>query len=103
MVQKFPALAPRVRAYRRVADRRWDLRLENGVTVLLPETNVEAALVELVGADAQYRLLSRDVTAIDLRLPDRFTVRLAPDAAARREASNPLSEKEARRKWESET
>ncbi|MBV1887308.1 MAG: FtsQ-type POTRA domain-containing protein [Parvibaculaceae bacterium] len=103
MVQKFPALAPRVRAYRRVADRRWDLRLENGVTVLLPEINIEAALVELVEADEQYRLLSRDVTAIDLRLPDRLTVRLAPDAAARREASNPLSEKEARRKWESET
>lgn len=103
MVQKFPELAPRVRAYRRVADRRWDLRLENGVTVLLPETNVEAALVELVGADMQHRLLSRDVTAIDLRLPDRFTVRLAPDAAARRDASNPLSEKEARKEWESET
>jgi cell division protein FtsQ len=59
-----------------VANSRWDLHLENGVTVKLPEKGIDAALAELVKLDSQSRLLDRDVSVIDLRLPDRITVRL---------------------------
>jgi cell division protein FtsQ len=59
-----------------VAERRWDLHLENGVTVKLPEKNVRQALATLVKLDAEQQLLARDVVVIDLRLPDRVTVRL---------------------------
>jgi cell division protein FtsQ len=42
----------------------------------------------LVALDRDKKLLSRDITAIDLRLADRVTVRLSDDAAqARDEAS----------------
>tara|TARA_E500000305_G_scaffold102268_1_gene96795 strand:- start:3642 stop:4442 length:801 start_codon:yes stop_codon:yes gene_type:complete len=86
VVAAWPELQARVRAYVRVGDRRWNLRLENGVDVLLPEVGVSEALAELVAIDEAQRVLARDIEAIDVRLPDRFTVRLSPDAAARRDA-----------------
>jgi cell division protein FtsQ len=59
-----------------VAGRRWDLHLDHGVTVKLPEKNVRQALATLVRIDAAEQLLSRDVIVIDMRLADRMTVRL---------------------------
>lgn len=87
LVAQWPELQARVRAYVRVGDRRWNLRLENGVDVLLPETGVEDTLAELVTLEDTHRLLARDIEAIDMRLHDRFTVKLSPDAAARRNAA----------------
>ncbi|WP_309085290.1 cell division protein FtsQ/DivIB [Chelativorans sp.] len=90
-VSKVRGLQGRVRAYIRVADRRWDLRLDNGVTIKLPEKDVEAALSEASRLDAEYSLFSRDIMAIDLRLADRLTVALAPEAAeARKKAFEEL-------------
>ena len=77
-----PQLLARVRAFVRVGDRRWNLRLENGVDVKLPETGVAMALSGLADYDAQYKILSRDIVAVDLRLPDRVSVELTDDAAA---------------------
>jgi len=71
-----PAIVAQLRAAVRVADRRWDLHLDNGVTVKLPEKNVRKALAELVKLDTEERLLARDVVVVDMRLPDRVTVRL---------------------------
>jgi len=86
-VKRYPELAVRVKAYIRVGERRWDLRLDNGITVKLPEQHEDAALAELVDLDREYRLLSRDVLAIDMRLEDRLTVRLTPEAAEQRRAA----------------
>jgi cell division protein FtsQ len=71
-----PSVAEQMRAAVLVAERRWDLHLENGVTVKLPEKNVRRALATLVKLDAERQLLARDVVIVDLRLPDRVTVRL---------------------------
>jgi cell division protein FtsQ len=71
-----PEIAMQMRAAVLVAERRWDLNLEGGVKVKLPEKQVRQALTQLVKLDTQYGLLTRDVTVIDLRLPDRVTVRL---------------------------
>lgn len=86
-VAAYPAIASRIRGYVRVSDRRWNLRLDNGVTVKLPEQGEAGALAELAALDAGSGLLSRDIRAVDMRLPDRLVVRLSPDAAAAREAS----------------
>ncbi len=51
VVARYPDLASRVKAYIRVADRRWDLRLENGVTVQLPENGEDAAMAEVQDLD----------------------------------------------------
>jgi cell division protein FtsQ len=71
-----PAIAERLQSAVFVAARRWDLHLDDGLTVKLPEHDVGPALAELVQLDAEKQLLSRDVVVIDLRLPDRVTVRL---------------------------
>jgi cell division protein FtsQ len=71
-----PEIVEQLRAAVLVSGRRWDLQLDNGVTVKLPEKNVREALAQLVRLDAERQLLARDVVVVDLRLPDRVTVRL---------------------------
>jgi cell division protein FtsQ len=86
-VEGYPGLASRVKGYIRVAERRWDLRLENGITVKLPERDEDAAINELLAMDRENGLLSRDILAVDLRLDDRVVVELTPDAQANRLAA----------------
>ncbi len=74
-----------VRASILVAERRWNLRLKNGLDVRLPEGDIDSALDLLASLDRDKRLLSRDITLVDLRLPDRVTVRLSDDVARARE------------------
>ena len=84
VLDRYPDIAGRVRASILVAQRRWDVALKNGIEVELPETNEGAALRRLVALDRDKKLLSRDITIVDLRLPDRLTVRLSDAAAAAR-------------------
>jgi cell division protein FtsQ len=79
-----PELRARVKAAIRIADRRWDLRLDNGVTISLPEDNVGDALKRFAAFDAGRDVLSRDITAVDLRLDDRIALRLSEAALERR-------------------
>ncbi|KQO80304.1 cell division protein FtsQ [Rhizobium sp. Leaf262] len=81
----WPEIRNRVRAYVRVAGRRWDLHLDNGIVVKLPEENVPKALQLLSRMDMEDKVLSRDVAAVDLRLSDRTTVQLTEGAAERRQ------------------
>lgn len=85
IVDRYPDIRSALRASILVADRRWDLRLTNGVNVQLPEGDIAAALDRLVELDHDKKLLSRDITVVDLRLPDRVTVRLSDAAAAARD------------------
>ncbi len=87
VLDRYPDLRPNVRAAVLVAERRWNLRLRNGVDVRLPEFDVEHALDQLAGLERDDRLSSRDITGIDLRLTDRVTVRLSDAAAQARDES----------------
>jgi cell division protein FtsQ len=87
LLDRHPPLRDRVRASVLVAERRWNLKLKNGIDVRLPESGAEAALARLVALDREKKLLTRDIAAVDLRLDDRVTVRLSEEAAqARAEA-----------------
>jgi cell division protein FtsQ len=70
-----PSLSARVEAAVRVGGRRWDLRFDNGVDVAMPETGLAEAWRQLAAFERRHQLLGRDITAIDLRLPDRVVVR----------------------------
>ena len=85
LIDRYPVIREQLRASILVADRRWNLKLKNGLDIRLPETGVEAALDTLVTLDRDKKLLSRDLTAIDLRLADRVSVRLSDEAGAARE------------------
>lgn len=81
---KWPDIKKRIKAFIRVAGRRWDLKLDSGVVVKLPERDMERAMADLSRLDHDHQLLERDIVAVDLRLSDRTTVQLSPDAAVRR-------------------
>jgi cell division protein FtsQ len=85
VLDRYPTIRAQVRASILVADRRWNLKLKNGIDVRLPETDPAGALDVLAGLDRDKKLLTRDITAVDLRLPDRVTVRLSDTAAQARE------------------
>jgi cell division protein FtsQ len=96
VVDRFPDIHAALRASILVAERRWDLKLKNGVEVRLPEKNVAQALERLTTLDREKKLLSRDITAVDLRLPDRVSVRLSDAAAQARDDA--LREREKKKK-----
>jgi cell division protein FtsQ len=85
LLDRFPEIRSALSASVLVAERRWNLRLTNGMDVRLPENDLQGALDRLVKLDHEKKLLSRDITSIDLRLPDRVTVRLSDAAAQARE------------------
>lgn len=87
LMERFPQIKEATRAMVLVGERRWNLYLKNGIDVRLPEYDVERALQRLNALAQEKQILTRDITAIDLRLPDRIAVRLSEDAfAARQEA-----------------
>lgn len=95
-----PAIRAQVKASVLVAKRRWNLHLNDGIEVLLPEHDPAAALAQLAGLARDKDLLSRDITVVDFRLPDRVVVRLSDAAAqARAEAIKAaLKDKKTKRK-----
>jgi cell division protein FtsQ len=83
LLDRQPGFKARVRAAVLVGQRRWNLRLDNGVEVRLPEEGAEAAISDLVQLDREQQLLARQIEAIDMRFPDRLIVKLpqgSPDA-----------------------
>lgn len=77
----YPDFQSKVYAAVRVGDRRWNLRLTNGMDVKLPETGVSSAVARLIAADKDSKLFDRDIVEVDMRRMDRVTVRLSDSAA----------------------
>jgi cell division protein FtsQ len=77
MLASEPALSSRVQAATWVGDRRWTLRLDNKVDVLLPEKAPLAAWRLLARTERDQALLDRAVLVIDLRqAPERMRLKL---------------------------
>ncbi|MEA3534470.1 cell division protein FtsQ/DivIB [Rhizobium sp. CC-YZS058] len=83
----WPEIQKRVKAYVRVAGRRWDLVLDNGVIVKLPEHDLDRAMQVLSTMEEGQQLLERDIAAVDLRLEDRTSIQLTAGAAERRQVA----------------
>jgi cell division protein FtsQ len=79
-----PELRAQVRAGILVSERRWTLKLMNGVDVKLPEQGHIEALKQLAKLDRESQVLSKDILAIDLRAPGRVAFRLTEEAAQAR-------------------
>ena len=71
-VQGKRAIAARIAAYSRVSMRRWNLILDDGVVVQLPETGWQKQLDALEHLIVDSSILERDVTQIDLRSPTHY-------------------------------
>ena len=88
-----PVLEAGLVALSRIADRRWDLIYDTGLRVQLPELGVARALRNLESYQADYQLLDRDVTVIDMRVdtlvavrPTKTDAELAAEEKARKAA-----------------
>src|ERR1700692_3080795 len=85
LLARYPQVNSVTKAAIFVGERRWNLRLKDGLDIRLPENEVGNALAALSTLDKEDRLFSRDIVAVDMRLPDRLTVQLSDDAAKARE------------------
>ena len=86
-------IAPRLRGLVRMGERRWDLVLDRNQRVLLPETGARAAIDRVIALSQAKDMLERDVVVVDMRNPNRPTVRLNNEAAtALRRASETRDE-----------
>jgi cell division protein FtsQ len=96
LLDTYPQVRDQMRAAILVAQRRWNLKLKNGIDVRLPEFEPARAIETLIALDRDKQILSRDILAIDLRLPDRVTVRLSEAAGEARDQA--FKDKKTRRK-----
>ena len=71
-----------IRGLVRIGERRWDAVLDGNRVIQLPENDPGGAIRQLLGYERRARLLSREIRAIDLRVPNQVVVRLAPEVAA---------------------
>lgn len=70
------AVAARVQIMQRISGRRWNLILDDGVVVELPETGWQKQLGVLEHLIVDKGVLERDIKEIDLRLPDNYFFQL---------------------------
>lgn len=71
-VAQHRSLEARVRAYQRISQRRWNLILDDGVLVKLPELGWQKELDALEHLIVDKGILERDVSEIDLRSPTQY-------------------------------
>ena len=69
-----PSVKPQVAAAVRVGDRRWNLRLVNNVTVMLPQSNPQDAWVRFSQLVDREGLLTKAIRSVDMRVEDRVFI-----------------------------
>lgn len=77
-LQDYPQIRQVLRAATRIGERRWDLLLEPGVTVRLPDENETIGLRRLATLLHDPQILNREVQTVDLRFPDRMVLERSP-------------------------
>ena len=95
LLSRYPQVSSVTKAAIFVGERRWNLRLKDGLDIRLPELEVGGALLALSKLDKEDHLFSRDIVAVDMRLSDRLTLQLSDDAARAREELFKKSKKKA--------
>lgn len=78
LVEAEPVLRNRVAACVRIGQRRWDLKLTNGLVLKLPEQSMEVALRRAAESQSREGIFERGLVAVDLREADRMILRTAP-------------------------
>jgi cell division protein FtsQ len=71
-----PDIDSRVTAAVFVGDRRWNVRIDNAIDVMLPEDDLSGAWSKLAELQRTSQILQRNVETIDMRMPDRLVLRV---------------------------
>ncbi len=80
LIRAAEPLGDRLRGLVRMGERRWDVVLDRGQRILLPEYGALRALERTIALDVAQDLLARDVAKVDLRLEGRPTVQMTQAA-----------------------
>lgn len=80
LVRAAQPLASRLRGLVRMGERRWDVVLDRDQRIMLPEEGAVHALERVIAMDQAVDMLERDLLAVDLRLPNRPTLRMTDGA-----------------------
>lgn len=81
-LENYPLVGERVVGAVRVGDRRWNLRLDSGADVKLPEGDVTASIAILARLQSERGVLRLAAESFDLRGQGDLIVRALPDRAA---------------------
>ncbi len=84
LMDGYPEVKAHARAGILTGTRRWNLKLDNGLDVKLPE-EAGPALERLTVLIKEQNLLDKDILSLDMRQPDRLVLRLTEEAAAERQ------------------
>ena len=89
LMEQAPALQPMLAGATWIGNRRWDLRFQSGETLALPEGKEAAAhaLVRFARMDGVTGLLGEGFRRFDMRVPDRFVVRVSREKLAEAESN----------------
>jgi cell division protein FtsQ len=80
LLERTTPIRDRVLGIVRISERRWDVVLNRNQRIMLPPLQPDLALDRVLALNEAQDLLKRDVTHIDIRNPDRPTLRMTSEA-----------------------
>ena len=75
LLQAFPQINSKLHAAFWHGDRRWSLRLKNGLEIFLPEQGADKALGKLLALQESSNLFEKAIARIDMRNPQHIIIR----------------------------
>ena len=87
LIAGFPDIASRAQAGVLVSGARWTVVLDNGLQLMLPADRPQDALATVAALDEDYAVLSREIAALDFRIPEQMIVRLTDEGTVARQAA----------------
>lgn len=79
-IEDFPDIYNRITGAVFISKRRWDIILDAKVKIKLPEQNIKSAMQYLYKLEGDHSLSNKDISSIDLRIPDRAFFTLSENA-----------------------
>lgn len=75
-------ISARVQGMIRVGDRRWDIMMDNGLLIMLPQDDAIGALEKVMKWEEDHSITSRSISRIDMRTPRSASFRIIPEEEA---------------------
>lgn len=88
-LRNYPGIYTKTTGALYISKRRWDIILENKLRIQLPEGEIDQALAKVAELEAENRLNTEDLQAIDLRTKDRIYFYLSKEGLEKKQKETP--------------
>jgi cell division protein FtsQ len=75
MISSTPEIADKVSSAIRVSKRRWNIRLDNGIEIMLPEEEATKSWQYIAKQHKDNNILASDIKSVDLRIENKMFVK----------------------------